>query len=115
MSNLNHCGVDYRRLMARVTEEAKLEVEDHGMVRVTLSFEHETGHQAIAPCFGRKHRNNLASALHLYLFLQQFKKGWTGYVLQQEGLIRGLQYLELDGGAIVMLDDIVKECEAMPE
>ncbi len=56
----------------------------------------------------------LAHAMHLFLFLRRFGKGWTGYALVEDGLIRGLQSLEIDGSKITMLDDILAECEALP-
>jgi len=104
----------YGRLMARVVEEAKIRMEDHGLILVTLGFVHESGNQDIAPCFSPKRRCELAQALHLFLRLRQYPKGWTGYILSKDGLIQGLEALELDGSKVVMLDDIIDECEVLP-
>jgi hypothetical protein len=114
VSDTVHAGKTYRRLMARVTEEARVRMEDHGLILVTLGFQHETGSQEIAPCFSPKRQNELAAAMHVFLRLRAFPKGWTGYVLQEDGLIRGLEALELDGSKIVMLHDMILECEALP-
>lgn len=106
-------GKEYEREMARVSEDVRLDHEDHGLLAVVLPLDYGGGMQSVALCYSPRFLYDTAQATIAYMALRAYPKGTPLYALRENGIIVGLQALECDGGAVWLRDEVLEKALAL--